>query len=247
LGFKPTNVSALTVGGVAKTYAVDHLYQDDGTYEYFWNYQEQYLRCAENPGTTTTPANGVTIAITYLYEVPVITRVDNIASQTAIAALRGGTGIIEHIIRDDSIESRDIAKDVGLADVRQFGDAIISGRFSTYEHGFASGEYIQLDISGFEAFDGNYQIKRVTMQPSGPDNILYEVEFATTLYELKDLLNTLIRSHHRIKLRTDEVVDVLIILDETITLQETSMVLTKSGHPVKYDQAEAIYDRCTYA
>lgn len=245
LGFKPVNVSSLTINGVSKTYAVDHLYPDDGTYQFFWNYQEKYLRCAEHPGTTSTPAEGDIIAITYQYEVPIIVRVDNTASQAAISEIRGGTGIIEHVIRDETITSRDIAQDVGLADVNQFGNAVIAGSFETYEHGIRAGQYVTIDVPGFEAFDGNYQIKRVSMKPSGLGNILYKVEFATTLYELKDLLNSLIKSNKRIKLRSDETVDVLKITEESLEINETTTT-ELNKHPVKYDEVIAIYDRCTY-
>jgi len=235
LGYAPHAPTTLTVNGVPATFALDNLNADDGTYEYFWSYQEKYLRCAENAGTTTTPAAGQVIVFTYQFEVPILVRADNTVSQAAIAAIRGGDGVIESIIKDDSIDSKDIAQDRAIAEVNQFGNAWITGSFDTFEHGFASGQFVELDVSNYESFDGKYQIKRVSTQILGAGNPVYHIEFATTLYELKDLLSAFIRESKRIKLREDETVDVLKLVSESITLTDTTATLL-TAHPVKWDQ-----------
>lgn len=233
LAFKPSGLS-ITVGGVAKTVAVDHLNPDDGTYQYFYNYLEQYVRCAENVGTTPTPADGVTIAVTYTYQVPIIIMAENLASQTAIAAIEGGTGRYEHIIKDETITTLDEARSVGEMEVLLFGDAIISGSFTTYTNGFKAGQYLNLSATDYLTYSGRYRIQRVRARIIGNNIIQYSVEFATTLYELKDLLLSLIRKHGRYKLRSDEAVDVLKIISESITVTDVN-ILTVNLHPQKWD------------
>jgi len=233
LGYSPHEPSSLTINGTPKTFAVDHLYPDDGTYEFFWNYSEKYLRCAENPGTTPTPSSGDVIEFKYKYEVPIIVRVDNTVSQAAIAALEGGNGIYESIIRDETIDSLELAHDRGLAEVNQFGNVQINGSFTTYESGFKQGQYIDFSVSGYESFHGKYQVQRVTIVPEGPHAERYTVEFATTLYELKDFLLSLVRDRTRLKLREDETVDILKVINESITVTD-SVSLSLEAHPTKW-------------
>lgn len=233
LGFAPHAPTVLTVGGVAKTFALDHLNPDDGTYDYYWSYTEQYLRCGD--GTpTATPGNGVTVAFTYQYEIPIIVRADNETSQDAIAAIRGGDGVIEHIIRDDSISSREIAHDIALADGNLFGNVSINGSFTTYEHDFQAGQYIQLDLTGYESYDGNYQIKRVTIKSLGNNVLIYNVEFGTTLYELRDLLNHFLKAEKRYRVRVEDTVDILKIDEEIITVTDIVSYIKKDTHPTKW-------------
>ena len=239
LGHKPHNITALSVNAVAKTFALDHLNADDGTYEYLWNYNERYIR-ATDFSPEATPADGHVISVTYQAETPIIVRADNLSSQTALAAIEGGTGIYESILKDETIDTRDLAHDRAIAEVNEFGNAEISGFFETSENGFRAGEFFNLDITGYETYDGNYQIKRVTMIPAGSDAVLYSVEFGTTLYELKDLIAAMLRTQQRITLREDELVDILKIVDETITVNDGDAVnITFSDHPIKWGDAVA--------
>jgi len=48
-----------------------------------------------------------------------------------------------------------------------------------------------------------------------------------------------------VNVRDDELVDKLKIVSESVTLSE-SLTIKKNTHPVKYDDPEAIYDRCSY-
>ncbi len=47
--------------------------------------------------------------------------------------------------------------------------------------------------------------------------------------------------------REDELIHIVKLLKETTTTTETSLLVTKEDHPVKYDEPHAIYDRVTYA
>ena len=46
--------------------------------------------------------------------------------------------------------------------------------------------------------------------------------------------------------REDEVLNVLLVLSEISTNTDSAMTTHKNAHPVTYDQAEAIYDQCSY-
>lgn len=232
LAWKPHNVSALTVGGAPKTYAVDYINPDDGTYEYYWNYQEKYIRCGDFT-PEPTPGAGVVIAVTYQYEVPILIRVDDPVSQAAIATIEGGTGIYENIIKDETIDTKTWAQDVGLAELERFANPLIKGTFITYDHGFRAGQSVTINLSDYSAYNGEYIIQSVNIKPVTPDDLQYDIVFATTLYELKDLLIDLLRGDKIIKIREDEMVDILKIVNETVTITD-SVTTTLTSHPSKW-------------
>ena len=228
---KYADVSSLSLtldtgsGPVAQTVAIDYLNPDDGTFDFLWNSSEKYIRAGDFT-PTATPANGNILRATYKFKIPIIVRSDNVSSQAAIAAIEGGDGIYEHIIRDETIDSRDLAMDRAQAETNEFGDVIVTGGFTTYEHGFDTGQFVNVNVTGYTAFEGNYQIQRVDIRPSGAGEIFYNVTFASTLYELKDLLLSLIKEKRLVKLRQDEIVDVLILMVETVTIIEGVPVTT---------------------
>jgi len=219
------------------------LYPDDGTYGYYWNYQEKYIRAGDND-PTPTPGIGDVISITYQYEIPILIRVDDEISQAAIAALEGGNGIYEAVIKDEQIDSKSLAQDRGLAELEAFSNPIIKGSFTTYDHGFRSGQSVVIDLADYSTYNGTYVIQEVNMRLVTPDTIEYDVTFATTLYKLKDLLIALLRGHKRIKLREDEMVDVLKVVNETVTINEV-VVSTLTNMPYKWD-VPTVWGLATY-
>jgi len=236
VAFKPHDLTSVTLDTVAKTSAVDHLSDDDGTYEFFWNYAEQYIRCADNVGTQITPVAGTVLSFTYNYEIPIIIRADNEESQTAIGTIEGGTGIYESVIKDETISTREEARNRAKAEVNTFGNALIYGEFSTLEDGFDVGQFITFSASDFSDYHGNYQIKSISIIPIGNNVIVYSIYFATTLYELKDLLLSLIREKNSFYVREDEQVDVLKMIEEEINITDDTFIITQNSHPVKWNQ-----------
>lgn len=237
LAHKPHAVSSILLthyygGQDSYTSAVDYINADDGTFDFFWNYEEKYFRCAND---FPTPAEGDLIDIDYQYEIPILVCADNYASQIAIAAVEGGTGVYEHIIVDDSIMSKEMAHDRARVEVNTFGDALVTGSFTTYEHGFKSGQYITVACSGYESYVGNYQIQRVLIRLLAPDVIQYQVTFASTLYELKDLLLNMLKNNKKsLVYREDEMVDNLNLLNGEVTIEEVTQILLNLDTRIKW-------------
>ena len=237
---------SMTVGGAPVTVGTEYLNADDGTYAYYFNSNEKYVRAGDG-SPTATPGAGVVIVATYNYRTPIIVQADNVGSQAAIAAIEGGDGIYESIIRDDSIDSTSLAQDRAVAEVNQFGNVMINGSFTTYETGFVVGQFVELDVPDYESYDGNYQIQRLSIVPHGPNMELYVIEFATTLYELKDFLLALVRGFSRLKLRSDEIVDVLKIVNETVTVTDSTPSTSLNAHPAVWgNPTMAIWDMFTW-
>ncbi|MFC1511636.1 hypothetical protein ACFL5H_00375 [Candidatus Latescibacterota bacterium] len=227
LGYKPHNLS-MTVGGTPKTVGIEFL-DDEASFDYMMNYQESTVRVATGG---SAPGAGAVLSFIYEYEVPILVLVQDHASQQAIAALEGGSGIYEHVIVDNTIRSKEEAYNRGQSEMSHFANPWVTGTFTTHEHGFRSGQTITVDITG-ERYNGSYQIRSVTATSQGNNILVYTVTFATTLYDLVDVLAGLIREQRRVNLREDEIVDRLELVNETVAIGE-SHTATLSAHPTKW-------------
>ena len=68
--------------------------------------------------------------------------------------------------------------------------------------------------------------------------------------DMIDLLLSLAKQQQKmVDVRGDELLHKISIISETITLSDGDAVtsIELNTHPVKYDDANAVYDRCTYA
>lgn len=123
----PPHEVGLQVGEVAKTVGVENLHEDKD-FDYMMSFAEKYIRCSAQ---TATPIEGITMALTAKQDIPVITMVEDYASQATIRAVQGGDGIYEHIIEDDSLISIAAAEAAGMADLRMHGNPKVKGSFET--------------------------------------------------------------------------------------------------------------------
>jgi len=123
----PPHEVSLTVGEVPMTVGVENLH-DEADFDYMMSFTEKYIRCSSH---TPTPVAGITMSLTARQDIPVITMVEDYASQAAIAKVQGGDGIYEHIISDDSLISIQAAEAAGMADLREHANPRVKGSFET--------------------------------------------------------------------------------------------------------------------
>ena len=126
LPWGPHEVS-FKVGEVPMTVGVENLHDEEG-FDYMMSFSEKYIRCSAQ---TATPIEGITMALTARQDIPVITMVEDYASQAAIAKVQGGDGVYEHIISDDSLTSIAAAEAAGMADLREHANPRVKGSFET--------------------------------------------------------------------------------------------------------------------
>jgi hypothetical protein len=115
------------VGEVAKTVGVENLHEEID-FDYMMSFSEKYIRCSSQ---TSTPAEGTTMSLTARQDIPVITMVEDYASQSAIAKVQGGDGVYEHVISDDTLTSIAAAEAAGMADLREHANPRVKGSFET--------------------------------------------------------------------------------------------------------------------
>lgn len=194
LPHKPHDIS-LTVGGVAKTVGVENLH-NEADYNYMMNFQEKYVRASAQ---TATPAAGTTLAFAYKYDIDVITMVEDIASQQAIAAVQGGDGVYEHSIVDDSLTTIDAAEAAGLADLREHANPRVKGSFETEVPGWTPGQLVTINLPD-RGITGTFLVQKVTITPATPELWTYRVEYGGRLLGIADWLQALWKAQQKKKL-----------------------------------------------
>ncbi len=123
----PPHEISFKVGEVSKTVGVENLHEES-EYDYMMSFSEKYIRCSSH---TSTPVEGITMELTAKQDIPVITMVEDYASQAAVKAVQGGDGIYEHVIVDDTLTSIVAAEAAGTADLREHANPRVKGSFET--------------------------------------------------------------------------------------------------------------------
>ena len=126
LPWGPHEIS-LKVGEVAKTVGIENMHEEQD-FDYMMSFTEKYIRCSEH---TATPVEGITMQLTARQDIPVITMVEDYASQSAVRAAQGGDGVYEHVISDDTLTSITAAEAAGMADLREHANPRVKGSFET--------------------------------------------------------------------------------------------------------------------
>lgn len=221
IGYKPHEMSIL-VNDVPKTVGTENVHEATD-YDFLVNYQEKHVI----PGSLNTISTD-TNKFTYKFDVPVLTVQDDIDSINRMKALEGGDGIYEHIIEDKEVKSKDLARQLSQADLEQHSNPLLSGNFKTNEKGLRSGQLIHITNTK-RNIDSDFLIRMVTMRWVAVDKYIYDVEIASKLKGLEDLLVQLFNQSRQIEIRDDEVLDKLLVLRDSVSLKDSLTVV--SGSP----------------
>jgi hypothetical protein len=194
LPHKPHDIT-VKVGGVTKTCGIENVH-DESQFDFMMNFEEKYVRCSAQ---TPTPASGTTLSFTYRYDIDVITMVEDVASQQAIAAVQGGDGVYEHVIVDDSLTTIDAAEAAGNADLREHANPQVKGSFETEVPGWAPGQLVTINLPD-RGIIGTFLVQKVTITPATHTLWTYRVEYGGRLLGIADWLQALWKAQQKKKL-----------------------------------------------
>jgi len=178
LPYKPKSIS-LTVDGDAKILGRENIDADDGSFAYFYNYYDQTLFCA---AAETTPANGIVLNITMKFAYPLIIRVDDEASQSHLAAVEGGDGVYEYVIKDNTVDSVFFGTRKAMRELYKWAFPRIEGSVSIVNYyGFKAGQKIVLNITNPDSsayrYNDTYFITQVYIEDLGNNILRYSINF----------------------------------------------------------------------
>jgi len=219
LPWKPHEVS-FEIGEVPVTVGVENLHEE-ANYDYMLNYNEKYIRCSEQ---TETPVAGVTMSLTARQDIDVITIVEDLASQSAIAAvLEDSDGIYEHSIVDDSLTTIEAAEAAGMADLREHANPKVSGSFSTEVPGWQPGQLVTINLPD-RGVTGTYLVQKVALSPVTTDKWTYAVDYGGRLLGIADFLKALVSAQQKKQVAETSILhkfiygsDVVEVSDDLIT------------------------------
>ena len=225
---------SIKVGGVPKTVGVENLHED-ADYDYMMNYQEKYVRASSQ---TALVAKGTTMSFTYKYDIAVITMVEDLASQTALASVLGSNNVYEHSIVDESLVTLEAAEAAGYADLLENANPKVKGSFNTTVPGWAAGQRLIVNLPDRDIY-GDYLIQRVTVVPFTSELWEYHIEYGGRLIGLPDVLKALISTQKSKKLSDTGIINKF-ITDTDYCVAGDEVVSTYRTPPWYCGEADAI-------
>lgn len=223
---KPHDVTVeVDTGGgyVEKTVGIKNVNTEG--YDWYLNFQEKYLE-QDSEGVVLSATDK--LKITYKYDIPILVAVEDTAS------------ILEHgerevAIFDKSIATTQAARDRAAGELIDYANNLIEGTFKTWETGFVSGQYININLSDYDISD-NYIVQKVVARSIGGGHYEYTISVASakTIGIIKFLIQLLESNKNLIELDDNEVVDELVQLtDNLISDSLLDSLVTDSAGPYR--------------
>lgn len=222
LPHKPHQIS-MTVNGTAVRVGIENVH-DEAQFDYMMNYEEKYVRASNQ---TATIASGTTISWTYKYDIDVITMVEDIASQKAIAAVQGGDGVYEHVIADDSLTTIEAAEAAGYADLRQYANPKVKGSFETEMPGWSPGQLVTIDLPE-EGVKGTFLVQKVTITSLTDTMCRYKIDYGGRLLGIADFLKALVSAQQKKKLNDTALLHKFAYGAETAKVTDEVVTISRS-------------------
>lgn len=201
---KPHNVT-VTVNGVSKSVGIKNV--NLSGYDWYLNFQEKYI---EQDSGAVILSNTDVLTVTYKYDIPILVAVEDTASIIE-------SGIHEFAIFDKTISTTTSARDRAQAELTDYANDLIEASFETYEPGFRSGQYVNIDREDFNV-DANYIVQQVTARAYGAGIYKYTISLASakTMGIIKFLIELLEANRNLIELDPNETVDELFLVSDSL-------------------------------
>lgn len=220
------NSITVTVDAVSKTVGIDNI-NDPTLFDCLYNFQEKALKFP----TGTKPTIGQAVVVSGLPYLPVITKVVNPASVAQY-------GEFQYKIIDNSINSKEAARDRARAEITQWALEINDGNFKTLSTGLEVGQLINVQ-STIRGLDQDFVISRISSSMQTPTSFVHNITLVTSqTYGMVEFLsNLLIEKDKQIKINTDEVLDYITSFTDQFTISDSIGTPTTSTGPYVYDTA----------
>jgi len=211
---KPHDVS-VTVNGTPVTVGVKNL--NTSGYDWYLNYQEKYI---EQDASADELVDTDTLVVTYKYDIPILVAVED--TQSII-----DNGQKEFAIFDKSISTTQSARDRATAELIDYANSLVEGRFTTFTNGFRSGQYMNINLPEYDIND-NYLVQSVRATSRGANLYQYDVSIASakTVGIILFLIQLLETNKNLIELDQNEVVDELLNVTDALLTDSLTDSLT---------------------
>lgn len=216
LGYK-YNEFAVTLTGQSLTIGIDQI-DDEDLFDVMHNNEEKIIRFRD----ARKPTTGADIRVSGLPLLPVLVKISDAPAQAAIATAEGGTGVYEDIIIDNTITSKQAARDRAEAEIEKYKTTVIEGSFTSKTSGLKAGQILTVDIAS-RGINTTYIISKVQYKMWTPTQMQYNVSLISTkTYGIIEWMLSQIREGKKaIEINPDEVLDTIEAFAEGIAIAES--------------------------
>lgn len=217
------NSVSVEVNSVAQTVGIANV-DSLNDFDCLYNFQEKFIIFKP----FTKPTAGDVVEITGLPYVPVI-------SKRYDGASVGSYGVFEYKIIDNTLNTKNSARERGLAELNQFADPLDEGSFETSLNGLDTGQLITIQ-SDLRNISDDFVITRITTTIQNPDQLRHKVTIATTqTFGMVEFLQSLLMQKDKeIRINADEVLDELLSVEDSLSITDSVGTPTTNEAPYHY-------------
>jgi len=173
LTYSPYAPVSAKVNSVTKTVGIENV--NVSGFDFVVNFNEKTLRNLDFAKLSL----GAVLEITYKREIRILVPRYNQVSIDQMKAIDGvGDGIREHIINDDTIQTKLAAVKRAKAELTAFAFPYVAGSFTTDQKGYKAGQQLTINIPSRQ-IDVTVLIQQVTTQSYGVGNFEYSIQFGS--------------------------------------------------------------------
>lgn len=192
----------------------------EGSADYFSNFQGQSVRAGQTTSTLTT---GWYIRFVYNEQIPIETISRDDASVAALKALGFGDGLVDgRPIVDSNLDTRAEAQARADAEIKKYANTIINISFITDQEGLHPGQVIGVqDTRSQRGIDTQFLIQKVGCSIYGGANSKYNVQAASSLFGINELISKLLKRDQDLFVDKDAVIRRIALWQENLGLTES--------------------------
>lgn len=211
------------VSEVEKSVGIENV-DDPATKDFLFNYQENRISMGSN---YSNPLEGATIRQNMRYEIQAITRVEDLASQAAVAAVQGGDGVYMYSIKDDKLVTLQAIEAAGNAYLALNANPKINGSFLCAVPGWVPGQLVTINqpdrgVTGVYTVQ-SMEITRVSQQWK------FRVLFGGRLLGVADVLTALVNNQRASAIGNAAVLQKYLNVNEVVIITDELHTITKAG------------------
>lgn len=180
---------------------------NDSNYQALTSYGSNEIKLKSGYSFYDMPSSPSTsyLSVSYYPMIPICTRIVDPILKQEIINQRGGTGIIEYLLKDDTITDFTVAADTATAFLQENAKRAFTVEFDTSIPGWEVGQLLNCNVPYYNVI-GDYQITSVSLayKSSSDGNIWqYHIQASTVAY--RDSLKLLFNINKKVnfKLGTD--------------------------------------------
>lgn len=200
----------------------------DTLFDYMWNTSQNFIRFRGD----RIPSTSSPIRISGQPYLPVRVVIQDDVSIASTLSVEGyGDGVYEYLIVDQSINSREAARQRAAAELDSYKETLSEGQFQTYTDGLQAGQTITINSPAYGAND-TFIINKVTAKMWTNSKLTYQVSLVTTktFGIIEFLANLLSKQTSQIIIDPNEIVDLVYAKNETVTISE-SLIVGQTHNP----------------